>query len=186
MPTLQEPHSIITAIPELENEPSADVFVQSSSFVILAVGVLLLVILVGVAVIWWVRRSRRAQQAPPSPLDTALAHLRDLEQQLPPLRECGLQVSLIIRRFLQGEVQDPALFETHEEFSRRLDSLASVPEVCRNDTRLLLERLADLKYAGISDQDPVQARALIEQAAALLRRIQEARRPDATTTPTAA
>ena len=174
-----EAQNIVQAIPDLEGEVSPEQFMQGDSFLLLAWGVVLLVVLLVVGALWWVRRRQRALPPEPTPLEHALTELSELERRLPPLKECGLQVSLIIRQYLQGAVQDPALFETHEEFSRRLDSLSAVPEECRYDTRYLLERLADLKYAGSREQDPVQARQLIEQAQALLRRIQEIQQQNA-------
>lgn len=178
-PLMQDTAPLVQAIPELESELPAEMFLQSDAFVLLAWGVVALVVVAVVVALWWVRRSRRALPPAPSPLEMALAHLSEVEQSLPPLRECGLQVSMILRQYLQGAVQDPALYETHEEFSRRLDALATVPEECRYDTRYLLDRLADLKYAGAREQDPVQARTLIEQARALLLRIQEVQQQNA-------
>lgn len=170
---LQESPSIVSAIPELEGEAEPALYLSGGGYTLLSCVCVALALLAALGVIWWIRRSKRALAAEPDPLTVAQAQLRELEAALPPLRECGLQVSLIIRRYLQGAVQDPALYETHEEFSRRLDALVTVPEECRYDTRYLLERLADLKYAGTAEQDPAQARSIIEQASALLRRIQE-------------
>lgn len=184
-PTLPEDApALVNAIPQLESEPPAEVFAQGHAALI-GWGAVALLVALALAVLWWVRRVKRVQPPAPTPLETALAHLSELEAQLPPLRECGLQVSLIIRQYLQGAVQDPALYETHEEFSRRMDSLAAVPEECRYDTRYLLEQLADLKYAGVREQDPEQARRIIEQATALLRRIQEIQQQTAANSPTA-
>lgn len=186
----QDPQTLISAIPELESEPDPSQFMQGGSSTLLVCAFIVLVLLVAAGVLWWIRRCKRNLPPPPTPLEIALAHLRELEQQLPPLRECGLRVSLIIRQFLQGTVQDPALYETHEEFSRRIDALVSVPEECRYDTRFLLEQLAELKYAGSQEQNPEQARRIVEQASALLRRIQEiqnaaAEKQAAATTPRA-
>lgn len=172
LPTL---HSEVNALPELHGEVDPSHFLQSDLWVPLAWGCVILVALVAAALIWWIRRRQRSAPLMPTPLETALAALRSLEEKLPPLRECSLQLSLIVRHYLQGQVQDPALFETHEEFSQRLDSLATVPRECQYDTRYLLEQLADLKYAGTHEQDPVQARTLIEQARALLTRIDQLR-----------
>lgn len=171
---MPEEQTIVSAIPELETEVPPTQFMGDDTFIILAWALVLLVALAAVGFILWLRRHRRKLPAPPTPLQVALEHLQRVEKALPPLKECSLQVSLIVREYLQQRAQDPALFETHEEFSKRLDSLSSVPEECRYDTRYLLEKLADMKYAGHHEQDPVQVRTIIEQARALLRRIHEA------------
>lgn len=179
MPNITQNESIVNAIPELDGEADPAQFIQSDMWLALAWIIPVLIALVAIGVIWWIRRSKKAEGPAPTPLEKALSALRTLEEQLPPIRECSLQVSLIVRQYLQGQVQDPALFETHEEFSQRLDSLATVPKECQYDTRYLLERLADLKYAGSQEQNPTQARTLIEQARALLNRIDEVRLQDA-------
>ena len=185
MPNITQNESIVNAIPELDGEADPAQFIQSDMWLALAWIIPVLIALVAIGVIWWIRRSKRTQPHMATPLETALRALQQLEEKLPPIRECSLQISLIVRGYLQGQVQDPALYETHEEFSQRLDSLATVPKACQYDTRYLLERLADLKYAGSREQDPVQARTLIEQARALLSRIDEARLEDALNTPPA-
>lgn len=183
MPTNYNNNTIIEAIPELNGEVEPSHFLQSDLWVPLAWGCVILIALAAAAFIWWIRRRRRHSPLLPTPLETALNSLSSLEEKLPPLRECSLQLSLIVRHYLQGQVQDPALFETHEEFSQRLDSLATVPKECQYDTRYLLEQLADLKYAGSHEQDPVRARTLIEQARALLTRIDHVRLQAAATAP---
>ncbi len=109
-----------------------------------------------------------------TPLQKAQAELAELESGLPPLRQCSLQISLIIRRFLQGELRDPSLFETHEEFSRRVDSLSAVPEQCQRATRNLLEKLAELKYDDTSDDSSDSSRELLREAKDLLQNINDA------------
>ena len=109
-----------------------------------------------------------------TPLQKAQGELAELESDLPPLRQCSLQISLIIRRFLQGELRDPSLFETHEEFSRRVDSLSAVPEKCQRATRNLLEKLAELKYDDTSDDSSDSSRELLREAKDLLQNINDA------------
>lgn len=174
MQNIPENNAIVSAIPELESEVDPALFMQSSSWPLVAWGCVLLVVVLGVLVLCRIRHCKKTAPYVPTPLETALSGLKTLEERLPTMRECGLQISYIVRRYLQGQAMDPALFETHEEFSQRMDSLASIPKECQYDTRYLLEKLADLKYADSREQDPVQARALIEQARALLNRIDEA------------
>ena len=139
MPTIPESPDLVSAIPQLEGEVDPSIFMQSDAWLLLAWGSVALMIAAGVGIIWWIRRSKRTQPHMATPLETALRALQQLEEKLPPIRECSLQISLIVRGYLQGQVQDPALYETHEEFSQRLDSLATVPKACQYDTRYLLE-----------------------------------------------
>lgn len=181
---MQENQAILSAIPELEGEVPAEQFAESSLWAPVMWSIVVVIALAAGAFIWWLRRSRRREKPQPTALDTALARLQELEDKLPPVRESSLQLSMIIREYLQGQMQDPALYETHEEFSQRIDSLASVPEECQYDTRYLLEKLADLKYAGNREQDPVRVRTLIEQTRTLLIRIRESQQPAAGEPPT--
>ena len=176
----ESPHTdILTAIPELEQDIPAEQFMMHNFWVPVAWGVGIALVLAAAALLLWYRRRRKHRPAPPSEEAIALKALGELEQQLPSMRECSLRLSLIIRRFLTGQTQDPALYETHEEFSQRMDTLSAVPEECQYDTRYLLEGLADLKYAGEGVDDPPRARALIEQARSLITRITSAQQKEA-------
>lgn len=175
----ESPTHILTAIPELEQDIPAEQFMTQNFWIPVAWGIGIALLLAGAALLLWYRRRRRSLPTPPSQEEIALKALGELESQLPPMRECSLRLSLILRRFLAGQTQDPALYETHEEFSQRMDSLSSVPEECQYDTRYLLEGLADLKYAGAGLDDPPHARALIEQARSLITRITSAQQREA-------
>ena len=172
----QEVQDLVSSIPKLQQVPDAAAFAEPDYW--LWGGVAAGVVLVVAAVVWWLRRRHRAEVVPPlpSPAEQAVALLQDLAAELPPLGVCGVRISLILRNFLAGETQDPALFETHEEFSRRWDSLAGVPESCRLTTLRLLDDLAALKYAPQQKDSPVRARRLIDEALVLVADIEAARR----------
>ncbi len=172
---------ILDAIPTLEEEISpAELMVQSISGPVLW-GLIILLVLIVALVVWLVLRSRkrRATLPPLTPRQLAERALDRLAEQLPPLRESSLRLSMILRTFLTGQTQDPALFETHEEFSRRMDALSTVPRSCQYATRDLLERLAEQKYAGSSDHDPQKVRVLIEETRTLLADITRAQAEEA-------
>jgi hypothetical protein len=61
-------------------------------------------------------------------------------------RDAAIQVSLIIRRYLSLAASDPALFETHEEFISRRDSLTALNETARQTCEERFAWLASLKY----------------------------------------
>ncbi len=164
--------NILDSIPVLEKDIPAETFaVHSLGQILLIVGIVVALALGLVG--WLMLRRRRKLVPPPSLLDNALTALTALEEGSPTMKECSLRVSMILRTYLAGQTHDPALYETHEEFSRRMDSLASVPAACREQTRELLEALAEYKYAGGEKQDPLQVSAIVTQARELLHRINE-------------
>lgn len=167
---------ILQAIPMLEQDIPADQFMVQDFWVPLAWACAVLIPLAALAAWWLYRRNRRKPEATVSPLQEALVALDELESQLPPMRECALRLSMILRSFLAGQAQDPALYETHEEFSQRMDSLAQVPVSCQCATRDLLEELAAFKYAGDTAQNATQAHSLIEQARELVTKIDTAQK----------
>lgn len=164
-------NDILQAIPTLEKDIPADQFLVQDFWVPLAWVCAVLLPLAALAA-WWLYRRNKRQAAPGiTPLQEALNALTELDAQLPPMRECALRLSMILRSFLAGQTQDPALYETHEEFSQRMDSLANVPAGCQLETRDLLEHLAEFKYAGAAEHDTTRAHSLIERARELVSRI---------------
>ncbi len=161
---------ILRAIPELEPDIPAESFAGPSLWLQLGIAGGIVLLLALAAFIWW-RRRHRPLPPPPSQLELALAAIGKLEAARPGLRECSQRLSLILRAFLSGQTQDPALYETHEEFSHRMDSLASVPASCQYDTRCLLEALAEQKYAAETQEDAALAQSFIAQCRELVQRI---------------
>jgi hypothetical protein len=62
-------------------------------------------------------------------------------------RESAIRVSMILRRYLARSMNEPALFETHEEFIARHDGLQSLPEDVRTEAGAFFSKLAAVKYA---------------------------------------
>ncbi len=171
-------NEILQAIPTLEQDIPADQFMVQEFWVPLAWACAILIPL-AVLTAWWLYRRNRLPAVPAAtPLQEAQAALAELEAQLPPMRECALRLSMILRSYLAGKTQDPALYETHEEFSQRMDSLANVPVSCQLETRDLLEHLAEFKYAGETAQDATRAHSLIETARNLVNRIDSAQQQE--------
>lgn len=82
-------------------------------------------------------------------------------------RDAAVRSSLILRKYLSTAAGDPALFETHEEFVSRHDSLQALTVEARAATEAGFTRLAALKYApGTPDAAPegvvAESRALLE------------------------
>lgn len=172
-------NDILQVIPTLEKDIPADQFMVQEFWIPLAWACAVLIPLAALAA-WWLYRRNRKNAAPGiTPLQEALAAMDELDAQLPPMRECSLRLSMILRTFLAGQTQDSALFETHEEFSQRMDSLSGVPQSCQLETRDLLDHLAEFKYAGATEHDVTRAHGLIAQARDLVSRIDATQKKEA-------
>jgi hypothetical protein len=132
------------------------------------IGVIL--VLAGVLVALWLARKRN-----PAPVDPrlvreaafreALLSLKGIDAQ--DARAAAVQTSLVLRRYLAQAAGDPALYETHEEFLARHESLSILTPDARTAAAAGFSQLAALKYApDLPDQPPAEtvaeARSLLE------------------------
>ncbi len=172
---------ILESIPRLAPDIPANAFAVDNALMVVIALLGGLVLLAAFAWLLWSAYGRkRALTPPPSPESIALAALEQLERERPSLRPCALRLSLILRTFLAGQTQDTALYETHEEFSHRMDSLASLPESCQYDMRCLLEALAEQKYSvRTAEDDHSLSTSFIERARELVKRITSEQRREA-------
>lgn len=76
-------------------------------------------------------------------------------------RELAIEVSLILRKYLAKTLGESALFETHEEFIGRDESLANLPEETRAAVSVFFGKLVAVKYgpeeAATDGFSPAQA-----------------------------
>jgi hypothetical protein len=130
----------------------------------LAAGALLVLLLV----LWLVLGKRKVTA---NPLAVRMAAFNEAAAALSSVaaenaRAAAVQCSLILRRYLSAAAGDPALFETHEEFISRRDSLQSLTPEARASTETGFSRLAALKYSPeIPHTDPA---AIIAESRGLL------------------
>lgn len=85
----------------------------------------------------------------------------------PAARAAAVQSSLILRTYLSVAANDPALFETQEEFIARSDALTALTPSARDACHEGFSQLASLKYGPVSptadaSQVVKQARELLE------------------------
>ena len=171
----QQETNILDFIPQLDSELPAKLFTAGYGWLWWTAGALAAALMLTFYLLW--RRKRRSAPLPPSAEEVAFDSLRQLEGKEITLRECSLRLSLILRDYLRCRLQDTSLYETHEEFSQRIDSLSNVPGAQRDETRRLLEELAELKYNEPDGEDAdarvasfiARTRNLIEKVSDTLR-----------------
>ena len=83
-------------------------------------------------------------------------------------RQAAVRGSLILRKYLAQASNDPSLFETHEEFITRQDSLAALTDEAREACAVGFSKLAALKYAPHEATDESAPEAVIEDTRLLL------------------
>ena len=88
-------------------------------------------------------------------------------------RESAIRVSMILRRYLARSMNEPALFETHEEFIARHDGLKDLPDDVKSEVGNFFSILAATKYAP-DDIVSVDANSSQTAGAAILERIHSA------------
>lgn len=170
-------NDIISKIPDLEPDLTPDNFMQVVWLTPLewCLAISLVLAVIGLIVWRFIARHRKKIVPPPTHEEIALSAIREIEGSPISLRECCLRLSLVLRTYLTGEADDPALYETHQEFNRRVDSLASIPETEQEEMRRLLEYMASVKYAGETRGDCAEVGKLCAEARELVVRIHAAR-----------
>lgn len=101
----------------------------------------------------------------------ALSELAQLDVSLG--KENVIAVSLIMRKYLAKAMNEPALFETHEEFIGRHDAIKDLNEDLKSEISGYFSRLAAIKY-GPADGERIDAADLKQSATNLLERIHAA------------
>ncbi len=140
---------------QLQEPVSPETLIPATDFTPLWIA---LVAIAFLALLYFVLRSRRRHADPLRNL-RAEAYARAKKQfeglAAPDAREAGVSVSLILRRFLADAAGDPSLFQTHEEFIGRQESLRKLKPEAARAASVGFTRLARLKYAPeIPDEAP--------------------------------
>lgn len=126
------------------------------------------VVILALILAWWLRKKAK-------PVDPRVARDAAFAEAAASLtattaehaRDAAVKCSLILRKYLAAAAGDPALYETHEEFVSRHDSLKALTSDARAAAESGFARLAALKYApGLTSDDPAvvvaESRALLE------------------------
>jgi hypothetical protein len=136
--SLREPVSPEALVPDSRLEPWM-IFVTIATILIITLAVFAIR-----------RRQQTARSQPAAARDAAYALACAALEKTAPLgaRDSAVQSSLALRTYLASAAADPALFETHEEFIGRHDSLKALTENVRQAAENGFNRLATLKYAA--------------------------------------
>lgn len=111
---------------------------------------------IAVALVIWIRQRHSPSHAPRLK-EIAYRNAVETLTRIAPvgIRETAIQTSLILRQFLAQATNDPALYETHEEFITRQNSLQSLRPETQSAAKQLFDRLAAIKYASeVPDNQP--------------------------------
>lgn len=82
-----------------------------------------------------------------SDLERALKQIELLNPENQTNNQTAVHLSLIVRQYLQNRLNDPALFETDEEFHARSEDLNQLPSDAASQLTSYLEQIAVFKYA---------------------------------------
>jgi hypothetical protein len=131
---LMESSSVETLIPKAE-----------TPWLWIAIGAVLLLALI----VWLIRRRMKRAKDPANIRETAfkdaIAALDATSRS--DAHAAALESSMILRKYLSITAEDPALFETHEEFISRHDALQKIPQATRDEVAAIFSRLVTIKYA---------------------------------------
>lgn len=120
---------------------------------------------------WYLLRKKKVfdpSKAEREAFQKALAGIGKLDVSLG--KENVIMVSLLIRKYLAQSLNEPALYETHEEFIGRHDAIKGLNEDLRAMIHSYFSELAALKY-GPDEGQVMDVNALKQQAVNLLERI---------------
>ncbi len=115
--------------------------------------ILIALIIIGLQAYLYIRRKKLARAAIITPAQVAVREINELRASHPTLKHAAVGFSLILRKYLVGETDDPALYETQQEFNRRAGALTALPEHLQAPARDLLDRMAALKYEPNTPDD---------------------------------
>ncbi len=152
---------------QLQEPASPESLLPAHDFTLLWIGLAGLVLLIVIILI--VRSLRKPKFDPAVRRRSAYLKAKKALEALSPsdIRETAVASSLIVRGFLAEAVGDPSLFETHEEFITRQDSLTRLTPPAREACSEYFSRIARLKYAPeVPEDDPAaviaDSRILVE------------------------
>lgn len=155
-----------------------DAYLHESFWSQWGIWIILALILLSAAsiIILLIRKKNRVSSPPLTPSEIALWDIAIVRKTNPPLKQAAVDFSLILRKYLVGETQDPALYETQQEFNRRANALTSLPTALQGTTRDLLDRMAALKYEPHTPENDTLVNELADNTVQLINEIEASTR----------
>jgi hypothetical protein len=133
---------------ELQHAPSPEALLPDHGLWPWWAAAVLSALVIAVMLFLVFRKRKNATEDPRKVRDDAfrdaLAALSSVRTDDP--RDAAVQSSLVLRKYLSAAADDPALYETHEEFIARRDALQVLSENARAAAESGFGRLAALKY----------------------------------------
>lgn len=132
-------------------------------------------IVVILLLIYWIFRQPNREKLRASQLDKARDQLQKIRAEAAelPSELAATRISLVIRRYLATAFDEPALFETNEEFCLRDTALEQLHPDCRQPITQHLTALSQLKYAPkTTPQSQDATTQLVDEAENILAEIE--------------
>lgn len=168
-PEIPEPPTF----PDLAPPTPPEVYLESNFFQDnwLLISIIALVLIIAIITVFLIIRNQKSKEQKPSAAQIAIAELEMLSNSHLSIRELAIQISFIFRRFLSGETNDPALYETQQEFNRRPSALTALSPEKQLSTRNILDQLSSLKYEPNTQENTELINELLASSIQLIKEI---------------
>lgn len=167
---LPPPKADAPELPDIQDIVPPQAASDYGLLVLALIGALVFIAIVVFLVVHFIRKKQHPHQVPAGRV--ALKRLADLETQSSdlPANELGLQVSDILKDYLQARFHDPFRYETSQEFIHRLGSGSSqnLPQSLQNDLARFALACDELKFARPANAHSKKA-PLLEDARLIIR-----------------
>lgn len=167
---LPPPQSDVPELPDIQDIVSPQAASDYGLLILALIGALIFIALAVYLTVQFIRKKQHPHQIPAGRV--ALKMLADLESQSTdlPVNELSLQVSDILKNYLQSRFHDPYRYETSQEFIRRLGSGVSqnLPQSLQKDLTRFALACDELKFALPANAHSKKV-PLIEEARLIIR-----------------
>ncbi|MCF6313551.1 MAG: hypothetical protein L3J39_13985 [Verrucomicrobiales bacterium] len=167
---LPPPQTDAPELPDIQDIVPPQAASDYGLLILALIGLLIFIVIAIFLAVHFIRKKQHPHQIPAGRV--ALKRLADLEPQSNdlPVNELSLQVSNILKDYLQARFHDPFRYETSQEFIHRLGSGASqnLPQSLQNDLARFTLACDELKFARPANADSKKV-PLIEEARLIIR-----------------